>query len=121
MTRRSCWLEISNGYASIDESSPSGPTSPLPPFPQWITQISHRLTKQPHSLSERLPLLTLKDCMIGLFTVQMLLEQQKGNLALLVLSTLEKIFPNSQIIRSQVGRQASVCLSLSRPLSLSLS
>jgi hypothetical protein len=41
--------------------------------------------------------------MIGLFTVQLLLEQQKGNLALIVLSTLEKIFPHSQIIRSQVG------------------
>lgn len=40
--------------------------------------------------------------MVGMFTVQMLLEQQKGNIALTVLSSLEKIFPNSQVVRSQV-------------------
>mmetsp|Transcript_1665 Transcript_1665/g.1667 ORF Transcript_1665/g.1667 Transcript_1665/m.1667 type:complete len:374 (+) Transcript_1665:388-1509(+) len=41
--------------------------------------------------------------MVGMFTVQMLLEQQKGNIALTVLSSLEKIFPNSQVVRSQIA------------------
>ena len=100
---RSCWLEISSGYSSNNDFS-SISEAHLPPFPQWITQISHKLTTPPSSSesNSNIPNLTLQECMVGMFTVQMLLEQQKGNIALTVLTTLEKIFPNSQIIRSQV-------------------
>ena len=103
---RSCWLEIANGYASVDDSSPSVSSPPLPPFPRWITQITHQLTQTASSTSSpstsQACFLSLKDCMVAFFTVHMLLEQQKGSVALTILSTLEKIFPTSQILRSQV-------------------